>query len=1116
MKRTGMVATIFFLLMLMLPLSGAHAATDGIYLMSAPTTILSWDGTDANRLKPAVQQEYDYTYGDETNIAFDFPASFGTFSFYGTAYHSITADTNGIIWFGTPGVGPAIRAWNTDLSSIYYGGVFVQHFTSPERIVIEWQTETYTEEGLYLPNNFEVVLFKDGTIRLDYKSFTTPNGTDNGSGIADGGSHSIILPTVYTQAEHSYYVADAVPVLTVEQTTPTKQSSYILTGTVAENATVTVAASSPATAGAVTRPTSTTWSCPVTGLVEGYNSFTVTATNQAGGSNSVNGTVTLDTVPPAVFVLNPVTTPTIATSQTLTGTVDAGASVSAAVGTGAATECTITGTTWNCLVNLALGNNTITLTASDAAGNKATLTSAIYSNPGLAAALTPATINADYQGQVGLTISNILPAGAELRVEQFVDANRNGVIDAGDYVVRSFTVTDGLTSANPNIQADSDGLVNNTITTGMNYFLTNDLYHAPGSYLFRVTNGTESAIAPFLIATVAQPQAISGTVTNGTSPVPGAIVRLTDKWQRPVAWSIANGSGAFTLNVKTPGDYIITPLAYGYSTSTTTQLTTISSGQYLAGHDLNLTAGTFHLTGMVKKEQASDPVGGVWVQAKSTTFTGVAMTAIDGTYDLALPSGLYEVAVAADPTVPKPAAKGYLAFTVQPLTVNLTANTAGVDLALPSAAVLVSGRVTDTLGRAVAGLPVRGKLPLTANSREPVAYGVTDANGDYTLAVVAGTAWSIRLDDPAAQILGYIGTGIDNFATTSPLTGNNLSVHPITAWVQGTVKDINNNVVAGNNVRLRTVDSTIVATIKTAADGTYRIGAFAGNWLVSALTGNTDRSPVAEQNVTLSDTQTAAADFTLQYPKSFIGYYQGNGQWFLDANGNAAWDQGIDKNYTYGGAGDIPVYGDWNGSGTTKIGVFNNGTWTLNVSGSGVAGGAGNTTHSFGVGLTGALPVTGDWTGNGTTKIGVYHNGVWYLDLNGNGVWDGTPTDRQYYFGTGLTGAVPVTGDWTGTGITKIGVYVDGTWYLDTNGNGAWDDILIDSLLHFGVGVTGAIPVTGDWNGFGTSKIGIFEPSNSQWYLDTNGSGAWDGTLTDSLYTFGSGFVGAVPIAGAW
>jgi hypothetical protein len=26
------------------------------------------------------------------------------------------------------------------------------------------------------------------------------------------------------------------------------------------------------------------------------------------------------------------------------------------------------------------------------------------------------------------------------------------------------------------------------------------------------------------------------------------------------------------------------------------------------------------------------------------------------------------------------------------------------------------------------------------------------------------------------------------------------------------------------------------------------------------------------------------------------------------------------------------------------------------------------------------IPVTGDWNGNGVTKIGIFRNGLWYLD----------------------------------------------------------------------------------------------------------------------------------------
>jgi len=95
---------------------------------------------------------------------------------------------------------------------------------------------------------------------------------------------------------------------------------------------------------------------------------------------------------------------------------------------------------------------------------------------------------------------------------------------------------------------------------------------------------------------------------------------------------------------------------------------------------------------------------------------------------------------------------------------------------------------------------------------------------------------------------------------------------------------------------------------------------------------------------------------------------------------------------------------------------------------------------------------------------------------------------------------------------TKIGVFRNGTWYLDTNGNGVWYGCGTDTCS--GWGQTGDIPVVGDWTGSGTTKIGIFRPSNGTWYLDTNGNGVWDGCGTDTCSGWGQ--TGDIPVVGRW
>ncbi len=141
-------------------------------------------------------------------------------------------------------------------------------------------------------------------------------------------------------------------------------------------------------------------------------------------------------------------------------------------------------------------------------------------------------------------------------------------------------------------------------------------------------------------------------------------------------------------------------------------------------------------------------------------------------------------------------------------------------------------------------------------------------------------------------------------------------------------------------------------------------------------------------------------------------------------------------------------------------------------------------------------------------KIGIFRNGLWQLDYNGNGIWNGSTADRQYTFGA--TGDRAVAGDWSTAGKTAIGYQRYGSsWYLDYNGNGIWNGTTIDRLYTFGVDDT---PVAGDWNGNGKSEIGIFR--SGIWYLDYNGNGKWDGTVTDRKYVFGT--TGDRPVVGKW
>jgi hypothetical protein len=226
------------------------------------------------------------------------------------------------------------------------------------------------------------------------------------------------------------------------------------------------------------------------------------------------------------------------------------------------------------------------------------------------------------------------------------------------------------------------------------------------------------------------------------------------------------------------------------------------------------------------------------------------------------------------------------------------------------------------------------------------------------------------------------------------------------------------------------------------------------------------------------------------------------GQWFLDLNGDGVWDEG-DLWARLGTLGDQPVTGDWDGDGKTDIGIFGP-SWL----GDGRAldrepglpdaqnllkgrhknippepqDAPGHRTmkrtahsplrsdvidHVFEFGTTGDRAVVGDWNGDGVKSIGIFRDGKWFLDLNGNGRWD--PSDVVVEFGA--PGDLPVVGDWSGDGISKIGVYRHGTFYLDSNNNRALDPG--DKVIQ--LGGPGDKPVAGDFNGDGADEVGVYQ-----------------------------------------
>ena len=160
----------------------------------------------------------------------------------------------------------------------------------------------------------------------------------------------------------------------------------------------------------------------------------------------------------------------------------------------------------------------------------------------------------------------------------------------------------------------------------------------------------------------------------------------------------------------------------------------------------------------------------------------------------------------------------------------------------------------------------------------------------------------------------------------------------------------------------------------------------------------------------------------------------------------------------------------------------------------------------FAYGITGDLPVTGDWDGDGIDTIGIYRNGQFYLrNSNTSGLAD-------IIFPFGVNGDLPVAGDWDYDGIDTIGIYRNGRFLLRNSNSAGPPD------MNFRAGIAGDQPLAGDWNGDGFDSTGLFRPTNGLIFLKNDNStgipdvrivlglpndkpiaGDWDGDLIDTI-----------------
>jgi hypothetical protein len=451
--------------------------------------------------------------------------------------------------------------------------------------------------------------------------------------------------------------------------------------------------------------------------------------------------------------------------------------------------------------------------------------------------VTPSAISNNYSGVLTLQIGG-LANGEQVIVRRYLDFNSNGVVEASEPLTDTFRISDGGVSTiggvtNLNVPYDSNpsaGAITSTLSFGL------QLENFVGQQIFSLVSpsGNFPPQTSLLVVTNTAPaQSVSGTVFSGGSPVPNAIVvALSQPNNNYIGAIIANNAGQYLYKLK-PGAYALLPVLPNYYTDQSiAALVTLTNGGS-ATANLFLTNGSIAntLSGQVTDATNGSPLGGAFLQFESGSLFSVAFTDTNGNYAAALSPSFWR----ARPEAERLARRAYVGPQNR-LQVNLTAGSvSNLNFAVPKADALFYGRITDSFSVPFANVRFFGN----DDSDQFRANGISDANGNYATAILAGSGqWNVSPSpDDNAALAGYIvSSGLGN---TTLFPGQAVSqdfvVLRATAQISGHLQDDLGNPVIGVSVYANANIAGINynTSVDTDNSGNYLLPAAGGNWSLS-------------------------------------------------------------------------------------------------------------------------------------------------------------------------------------------------------------------------------------------------------------------------------------------
>ncbi len=392
--------------------------------------------------------------------------------------------------------------------------------------------------------------------------------------------------------------------------------------------------------------------------------------------------------------------------------------------------------------------------------------------------VTPSAVSNTYTGFITFQIGG-LNSNETVVVQEFVDLNTNGVIDAGDWLVQQFQLTDGQPGmviggiVNSNVPGDTTP-TNGAITAQMSILTRGPgMSSFAGQYLYKLSSPS-GRFAPvtnlFSITNLPYSQSITGNVVCSGSNVPNALVMAFSGPvfnSSPIAGTMGNNAGGYSLPLP-PGTYALIAVKSSFVANLGTAPTVVVGSGAKANTNLTLSATTCSISGkMVDATNASVGLPGIWMFPQSTnSLIAVGITDTNGNFTARATASQWKVSCN-DDQLP---ALGYVRVQDRPEVDTTTGSVANVTIELPKATALFYGSVKDNLGSPMVGIDVEGY----DSNNQYDSTGYTDANGNYAAAALGGLgddSWQLQISSDSSP-----ANYIFSFPSFSQNGGTNLAV----------------------------------------------------------------------------------------------------------------------------------------------------------------------------------------------------------------------------------------------------------------------------------------------------------------------------------------------------